>query len=719
MRLGTSESVAHAATRRAIALAVAFLAAALYFVLIEVHRPAQPAQDVYAYFLPNAVHAARSFWEGGRGLLWNPYQSCGQPFLANVEVGLFYPPHLFFLLLEPNTAVHVVLIFNMIAGATGMYLLGRDVGLGPVAAVGGALVLELGDPMAQLISWSPMHSAPWTWVPWALLFCERLLRRPNGRDVVGLAVALGLQLAGGFVLIAVLTYQLIALRVLWDVVTRGRMVPLVGVLAVGAGLACGALLVAVQLIPAAELVAQSSRITGAVWTKPMDLAAIAGRTARRGPPLPFMAAPMLLAGLALFHPTLRRVATFYVLTGFVFALLALGAETPLFGWYSSLPFVGATVRNHVRLFWVTGFCLALLTALSVDALQRAVRPWWLLPGVLSLMGTLLFVLTPGRLRSPELLAVAGIVVAVLTASRTALPRQPAAWAVVGLIVFNLAAVPLRWAGSLLWTVPLLDFRGALAEIRPPISPADRVLLEPTVAQVVQARVVQKTSTMLRVPGFHDYEPLLTQRFEKYWAQLLASSKARQHGLVDLASLRVFMASPGMPLTASLELERVPVADQRLHVFSNAHAFPRARFVPRVEVVADPDALLARLAANRDDFSTLALVEQPPVSGFMGESAGTGGDATFVVDEPEGIIVDLDAPQHGFLVLADQYFPGWQARVNDVPVPIMRANYLFRAVEVPAGKVRVELLYRPVSVRLGAAISLLTALVLGAILLRRR
>jgi hypothetical protein len=114
------------------------------------------------------------------------------------------------------------------------------------------------------------------------------------------------------------------------------------------------LLLAVQLVPAAELVAQSSRITGAVWTKPMDLAAIVGRTARRGPPLPFMAAPILLAGLAFFHTTLRRMTTFYVLTGLVFTLLALGAETPLFGWYTHLPFLGLPCAT-VRLFWITGF----------------------------------------------------------------------------------------------------------------------------------------------------------------------------------------------------------------------------------------------------------------------------------------------------------------------------------------------------------------------------
>src|SRR6185369_4851547 len=133
MLLAGDRNVNLSPTRQAVALSAVFLGFALYFVLVEAHRPAIPAQDVYAYFLPNAVHAVRSFWNGGRGLLWNPYQTCGQPFLANTAVGLLYLPHLVFLLLEPNTAVHVVLIFSMVAGATGMYLLARDMGLSVVA----------------------------------------------------------------------------------------------------------------------------------------------------------------------------------------------------------------------------------------------------------------------------------------------------------------------------------------------------------------------------------------------------------------------------------------------------------------------------------------------------------------------------------------------------------------------------------------------------------
>ena len=92
-------------------------------------------------------------------------------------------------------------------------------------------------------------------------------------------------------------------------------------------------------------------------------------------------------------------------------------------------------------------------------------------------------------------------------------------------------------------------------------------------------------------------------------------------------------------------------------------------------------------------------------------------AHFVRDDPEHAVIDVDAPARGFLVLADQYYPGWRATVNGADVAIHRANFMFRLVEVPAGTSRVEFLYRPRSVALGAVISA-AALIVLVVLLRR-
>jgi uncharacterized membrane protein YfhO len=101
------------------------------------------------------------------------------------------------------------------------------------------------------------------------------------------------------------------------------------------------------------------------------------------------------------------------------------------------------------------------------------------------------------------------------------------------------------------------------------------------------------------------------------------------------------------------------------------------------------------------------VEEPPAAGV---GAGTaGGSAAIVEDSPERLRVQVDAPREGYLVLADAFAPGWRAEVDGVPTAILRANGLFRAVRVPAGRHLVEMTYLPRSVVLGFAISALAAL----------
>jgi uncharacterized membrane protein YfhO len=73
------------------------------------------------------------------------------------------------------------------------------------------------------------------------------------------------------------------------------------------------------------------------------------------------------------------------------------------------------------------------------------------------------------------------------------------------------------------------------------------------------------------------------------------------------------------------------------------------------------------------------------------------------------------------VLADTWYPGWQATVDGVPTEILRANHAFRAVRLEAGEHTVEMAYRPPVVLVGGAVSLtaLILLVAGLLLARKR
>ncbi len=96
---------------------------------------------------------------------------------------------------------------------------------------------------------------------------------------------------------------------------------------------------------------------------------------------------------------------------------------------------------------------------------------------------------------------------------------------------------------------------------------------------------------------------------------------------------------------------------------------------------------------------------------------------FVQDQAEHLLLNVRASVPGFLVLADHYWPGWQATVDTRPAKIYRANGILRAVFVPPGAHLVEFNYQPRCLYQGYllswfAIALIFGLALTSIILPR-
>jgi hypothetical protein len=148
------------------------------------------------------------------------------------------------------------------------------------------------------------------------------------------------------------------------------------------------------------------------------------------------------------------------------------------------------------------------------------------------------------------------------------------------------------------------------------------------------------------------------------------------------------------------------------------------------MAADDEAALAMMRDVSFDPAAeviLSDVEGPAlpvpsaVEGRGAEGAVVAGDADPVTVEelarvthyaPERVEIEVTVEAPGYLVLTDTWYPGWEATVDGVPVPIYRADLLFRAVAVRAGNHRVVFAFRPMSLRVGAGISLAGLVGLG-------
>src|SRR5262249_37715244 len=223
---------------------------------------------------------------------------------------------------------------------------------------------------------------------------------------------------------------------------------------------------------------------------------------------------------------------------------------------------------------------------------------------------------------------------------------------------------------------LLSRAPLFTTLRQRMTAQDRVYLAPRHSDFT---LQQKTAPLFGVPVLFDYDPQPTRRWATYFVKLRTGGEMTRlkdwgmifpgtwfgpglkRRLLDLAAARYLVVAAEEDGTGSLADPPVrllsTVGDVR--VYENPTALPRAFYVARVEVVADAAQLLERLATGRDDLRQVALVEEPPPSGYLGDPPGPGqAHVEFVTNDPEHLVLHVHAPQRGFLFLADQYFPGW-------------------------------------------------------------
>ena len=192
-------------------------------------------------------------------------------------------------------------------------------------------------------------------------------------------------------------------------------------------------------------------------------------------------------------------------------------------------------------------------------------------------------------------------------------------------------------------------------------------------------------------------------------------------LVDLLNLRWFIGptapaphwverfrpAPGAPLHAVHE----PIWDPQLAVFENPRVLPRA-FVVHHATVLPADAAQARALVGLDPRTDVILDAAP-----LPAPAGSGMEpARVTLHARKRVTVEAELAAPGVLVLADTWYPGWRVTVDGVAAPLLRADYAFRGVALPAGRHVVEFTFRSAPAALGLWLSLLGLVALGLVAL---
>jgi hypothetical protein len=179
-----------------------------------------------------------------------------------------------------------------------------------------------------------------------------------------------------------------------------------------------------------------------------------------------------------------------------------------------------------------------------------------------------------------------------------------------------------------------------------------------------------------------------------WAQDVFSRRVQ-----DILGIRYYLGKAA----ANPEQKQVFQGQGGVNVYENSKAFPRVWSVHQSRKVIGQRQARDLLGDEGFDArnEVFTVDEVPP------RLASCSGDEVWMPHhEPNYLRIEAKMECRGMVILTDTWFPGWRATVDGKSAKIERAYGIVRGVLVEPGNHTIEMRYRPLSVYLGAAISLL-------------
>jgi len=710
-------------------------------------------RDLSLYFYP-LRHLMVETIRSGHLPLWNPYIYCGIPFFATLQAGFLYPFSLLFYILPFNLGFNWFIILHYFLAAYFTYLLMKHYGVGEEGSITSGLVFAFSGYLLSVANMNTTLTSV-VWLPLVLLCWDEILtpcipspHSGEGTDATRLVSSplhgmergiKGVRLV--LILLLVLMflggeptifYSTIILMVLYaffkDQIAK--------ILYLGPVLLFVFGLLAVQILPMAEYISSSVRmwrteygfitqgsfpirevlnfIFPNFWgnfltgTHSQVLLGERGQTWILSSYIGIL--PLFLAGLAFLRPT--RLKWFYLTGAVLFLFLAFGHYTPFYKLaFYALPGLSA-IRYPVKFLFFPTFAAAVLAGWGVDKLAEDLKPRaiiifaWMV-GALFLLATLLgmflikmhtfislkfkltedlkFLLAKLMMENQVNLFYAFLLMAIALTLMVLLYRKLISGK---MLVYGIIAVT---------AVQLFVFNYA---VNSPVSsqlthyfPINLSILEKDRSLFrfyVDHEVAEKSGSY-----FNDQNEVLSSLKSKLEPNMLVPYHLQdfygRESIEPLGNVRYYWAF------------REKYTNKKLELLSRANVKYILAFKPiknpKLKLLSDKELYL---------YQNLGCYPRVYMQGSRPVFAKASADKCEVRKyESNRIEIETNSRSGGKLVLSDNYYPGWKARIDGKLTPISREQYLFRSVQVPAGKHRVVFTYEPDSLKLGALISLVS------------
>jgi hypothetical protein len=628
--------------------------------------------------------------------LWTRLIGGGFPLVGEGQIGAFFLPNLLaFGLLPAALAYNLTLLFALLTAASGMYVFVRRLRLGRLASLFAAISFALsGIFIPQLTHHTLIQGI--SLLPWIMVATTLLIEKFSWRRVVLWSVLVSQQIFTGFPQAVFITLLFAFGWTLWHKKYFLLLGPFLLALALGA----------VQLLPSYEFLTQSNAEGGfsasdatyfsyppkhlqtfiqpfllgnpAVGTYPhfsqFDGSIFWENTGFFGT----IGLLLAVAGAALAITKRMRVHQFFLWSAAAGLLFMMGTHSPLYVIFSFWPFT--LFRVPSRFLWVFVFSLIPLAAYALQRLLSQKSVWKTFAYVLIAANCIQLVYVWSGYHAW------GDEKAWFTAPAIAafLPPGARIHTVGATVAHNRTFLVNGWKDM----TKYFRLRGALA-------PDGNVIWGVASADVYAGR-------QLRRQGI--FGALLTTGVQT--DEHVATISATGTQLMQIAGVTHVISA--LPLASPVGEQQLGDGDITLHKLPN----PGLRtYIAEAIRKADTVTEASRILTSGDFLPGSSVLLS--ANDAAGHEPATGS-AKLVSETDTSVVISTMTQGEGVLVLADTYYPGWRAFVDEVPTRIFPANIYQRAVIVPGGVHTITFRYQPESLALGTGISI-TALILTAYL----
>lgn len=702
--------------------------------------------DFVEYVYPTQTFAARAASDGIIPM-WNPYVFAGMPFIADLQVGFFYPLNrLLSLFINPDGnlpvgALQFVIILHFLIAQITFYSLLKYWKTSSISAVIGAISYSFSYVLVLHV-FHPMMIYHFAWFPLVVMFFSKGFDKRCIRDFLVAGLILGLTILSGHPQSTLYIFFFLGVYYVWNLISSIRnkesKFNINGAVGGILTILLAAAIFMIQYLPSQELADLSRRAEmtyeasaeGSLEYKqlltafmPKLFGAVSGVQEESIPfyltisnsngvsqaPYHFywetgfyFGLAALFLGIVGFLNTKDKKRIFFLVMSILGILYALGDNAFIHTIFYQFPLF-ENFRNPVRLMLYASFGFSVVAAFGVDDLIK------------------------GKVKSKQLLIVAGIFGLILLLGVIGVAQSiagtPAELSetirnhaltqiLIFVIIFTMAWLLLKnkvnptVAVSIIAVFAFIDLYSAGSKFNQSESnPAEQYkvnqqfqeLFKPNLPEEifrVNTRIYNPSyMAMKRNQGMIDefmlyegYNPLLLER-------IFPDLKTPEE-IHDVMNIKY-----------ELQIDQ---RSGRPSFVQNEDMMLRAWLVNKYEVFGDEDIEKELKSGDYNLRNTVILEEEPelPYSKYDSLEIGAVEIGHYGINE---IVMNVNNQQNAILCLSEVWYPAWKVYINDKPTNLLRANYSLRAVEVPAGTNEVVFRYESEAYAFGSMISMLAVL----------